>query len=219
MTTIGQRLSPAAALPLRRLKRLTDIGFSLTALLLLSPLLIAVVAAALIEQLLSRRARGPLLYREHRVSRGVVFEILKFRIVVAASIEEARQCGEPWSLRQLEDDPGNLTTCGRYLKKWYLDELPQLVNVLRGDMSLVGPRPWAVKEYREQLARGEDTKGLVPCGLFGPVQAAKGTAYDTVALETDYIESYRAMGTLALFRHDVANVYRGLRVLREGKGI
>jgi lipopolysaccharide/colanic/teichoic acid biosynthesis glycosyltransferase len=120
-------------------KRVLDKGVAVVLGVLLAPVFAVALAAMGLDMLRVRRDRGPWLYRERRVSRGREFDLLKFRTLrrdVLASRE-----GEAHA-RLLEADTANLTWAGRrVLKPWYLDELPQLLNVLRGDMSLVGPRP------------------------------------------------------------------------------
>jgi len=112
------------------LKRLFDLVFSLIGVLLLSPMF--VLAAILIKL----DSPGPVLYRGTRVGRGgKPFKMLKFRTMVA----DAEKVG---ALATPEGDP-RVTRVGRFLRKYKLDELPQLFNVLKGEMSLVGPRPEA----------------------------------------------------------------------------
>src|SRR4051794_36608305 len=98
----------------------------------------------------SRRDRGAFLYREPRISRGRPFGLLKFRALRRAALEQMRR--EGGHARLYEADSNNLTWAGRrLLKPWYLDELPQLLNVVRGDLSLVGPRPWPPDMVRRQV--------------------------------------------------------------------
>src|SRR5215218_8073093 len=119
-------------------KRLLDLVVSAFLLLLASPVVAVVLLAFAIDVLLSQRDRGGILYRERRVSRGRTFDLLKFRTLRRDVLERTGGHARPH-----EADPANLTWVGRrVLKPWYLDELPQLLNVLRGDISLVGPRPW-----------------------------------------------------------------------------
>lgn len=121
------------------MKRLFDITASATALVLLSPLL---VATAILVKLTSR---GPVLFKQERVGLlGRKFHMLKFRSMVSNAEElKARlmaaneQSGPVFKMRH---DP-RITAVGRFIRKYSIDELPQLVNVLRGDMSIVGPRP------------------------------------------------------------------------------
>ena len=123
------------------LKRVMDIVGSLCALLSLSPLL------ALIAALIRLDSRGPVLFRQERIGLGGrCFRMLKFRTMGVdadrrkAELAHLNHTGDP-RLFKIPDDP-RVTRVGRWLRKWSLDELPQLWNVLRGDMSLVGPRPF-----------------------------------------------------------------------------
>lgn len=111
-------------------KRLFDIAFSVSCLILLAPLL------GLVWIAVRMTSRGPAIYKGCRVGKqGVDFEILKFRTMWHLPTEQ---------LTTALDDP-RITTLGRWLRRYKLDELPQLVNVLRGEMSIVGPRP----EFRQ----------------------------------------------------------------------
>lgn len=110
------------------LKRLFDIVFSLLGLILLSPLFIIIAAAIKLE------SRGPVFYRGIRVGRyGKPFKIFKFRSMV----ENAEKMGAD----STSADDMRVTRCGRLIRKFKLDELSQLINVLIGEMSIVGPRP------------------------------------------------------------------------------
>jgi lipopolysaccharide/colanic/teichoic acid biosynthesis glycosyltransferase len=119
------------------LKRTLDLIIALLGLVLLSPLLIAIAIWVRFS------SPGPILYAGARVGRGgVPFRMLKFRTMV---VNADRIGGSSTSA-----DDARLTSAGRFLRRFKLDELPQLINVLRGDMSFVGPRPqveWAVKLY------------------------------------------------------------------------
>jgi len=123
------------------LKWLFDILFSLLGLLISSPLLL------LIACLIKREDRGPIFYRGVRVGRfGKPFRIFKFRTMVV----NAEKLGGPSTA---DDDP-RITKIGRLLRKYKLDELPQLINVLRGEMSFVGPRP-EVQHYVDMFTEKE----------------------------------------------------------------
>ena len=134
----------------RLIKRLIDIAGSLTALTLLSPLFLAIAIA------IKLTSKGPVLFKQKRIGQyGVWFTFLKFRsmyVLNDAKIhqeyvrrfisgkEECKQSDDNGGVYKLKDDP-RITTVGRFLRRTSLDELPQLFNVLRGEMSLVGPRP------------------------------------------------------------------------------
>lgn len=139
------RLPGAAAMPQRRakftwwLKCLFDRLATISLLVVLLPVLVGL--AALIKVF----SPGPIFFRQWRVGRrGQLFQILKFRTMIAEAEQLHHQLMQNQSgLHKLEHDP-RLTPIGYWLRKYSLDELPQLVNVLRGEMSLVGPRPWAL---------------------------------------------------------------------------
>jgi lipopolysaccharide/colanic/teichoic acid biosynthesis glycosyltransferase len=115
------------------LKRFFDILFSAIGIILLAPL-VAILALAI-----KKSSSGPVLYRGMRVGRGgKLFRMLKFRTMVVNAEALGGSCTS-------DDDP-RITSIGRRLRKYKLDELPQLLNVLRGEMSFVGPRP-EVKQY------------------------------------------------------------------------
>ncbi len=124
--------------------------------------------------------------------------------------------------RLLEADAENLTWAGRrVLKPWYLDELPQLVNVLRGQMSLVGPRPWPVSMVRDQVARGFDYRNRVVAGWTGPAQVEKGVTEPAgyAALDIAYVEKCRSSSWSDLLRLDLGILRRTVTVLARGEGL
>lgn len=123
------------------IKRIFDVIVSAIGLIILSPLMLV------IAYLIKREDGGPVFYRGVRVGRyGKPFRIYKFRTMVV----DAEKLGGPSTA---DDDP-RITRIGRVLRKYKLDELPQLINVLKGEMSLVGPRP-EVKFYVDMLSEEE----------------------------------------------------------------
>jgi lipopolysaccharide/colanic/teichoic acid biosynthesis glycosyltransferase len=114
-------------------KRLMDVVFSLVGLLVLSPLML------LIAVLMKQSSPGPVLYAGTRIGRfGKPFRLFKFRTMVV----NADKIGGPSTA---DDDP-RVTRVGRVLRRYKLDEIPQLINVLKGEMSFVGPRPEVASE-------------------------------------------------------------------------
>jgi lipopolysaccharide/colanic/teichoic acid biosynthesis glycosyltransferase len=133
------------------MKRIYDIIVSLLGLLVLSPFLL------IIATLIKSEDKGPIFYRGERVGRcGRRFPIFKFRTMVA----NAERLGGPSTA---DDDP-RITRIGKILRKLKLDELPQLINILRGEMSLVGPRP-EVKYYVDMFTEEEKAILSVPPGI------------------------------------------------------
>jgi exopolysaccharide biosynthesis polyprenyl glycosylphosphotransferase len=131
----------------RSLKRLFDIFASAAALVVLSPLLVAVAV------LIKLTSKGPLFFKQKRVGlHGRPFHMFKFRSMIANAEElqeklraQNEQTGPVFKIR---NDP-RITPIGRFIRKYSIDELPQLINVLRGDMSIVGPRPPVPQEVAQ----------------------------------------------------------------------
>lgn len=191
----------------------------ITAAILLAPCLpiVALCAAAIkIEGLFDRNARGPVFFREQRISRGRVIELIKFRTLTAAAL--ASLGTGPTHIATLERR-GHVTRAGRVIRQWYLDELPQLWNIVRGDMFLVGTRPYPLELYEAELARGITRKRDMPAGLVGPVQAHKGTEVDELALDASYWEAFRDLSAWRLLLLDIRLVVRSLRVQLEHRGL
>ena len=201
-------------------KRFEDKSIATVLLLVLSPVFASVYGAMAIDMALSRRDRGPWLYRERRVSRGREFDLLKFRTLRCDVL--ARTEGAEAHVRLYEADESNLTWAGRrVLKPWYLDELPQLFNVLRGDMSLVGPRPWPPSMVRDQAANGMNYRNEVIAGLTGPAQIQKGVTESAGYAELDlaYVEACQTSTRSGLVRRDIGILWRTLAVLSRGEGL
>jgi lipopolysaccharide/colanic/teichoic acid biosynthesis glycosyltransferase len=130
-------------------RRALDLVGASLALLVVSPLLLVAALVIVLED------RGPVLYRQRRVGKdGEEFELLKLRTMVVG----AEKAGAGWAVN--EGDP-RITTVGRGLRRLSLDELPQLWNVVRGEMSLIGPRPtlaYQVERYTPRQRRRLDVK-------------------------------------------------------------
>jgi lipopolysaccharide/colanic/teichoic acid biosynthesis glycosyltransferase len=208
------------AVPYPLAKNVTDKGISGALLVLLSPVFAVAYVGIGLDRVFAPRDRGPLLYRERRISRGREFDLFKFRTLRTTALEQQRH--EEAHARLLENDAENLTWAGRrILKPWYLDELPQLFNVLRGDMSLVGPRPWPASMVRAQVERGLDYRNHVMPGWTGPVQVQKGIVDPAGYAELDlaYVEACRRWSGLKLARYDIGILWRTVKVLARGEGL
>jgi exopolysaccharide biosynthesis polyprenyl glycosylphosphotransferase len=159
----GFGLSPSS----RFMKRAFDVVIGTVLWVILGPLLLAIALA------ISLGSPGPVLFRQTRVGRHErKFEMLKFRTMVTDAearkrgLLERNEAAPP--LFKIADDP-RTTRLGRFLRRYSLDELPQLLNVLRGDMSLVGPRPLIVEEDRLFSGWQRERHNVAP-GVTGPWQ-------------------------------------------------
>jgi lipopolysaccharide/colanic/teichoic acid biosynthesis glycosyltransferase len=199
-------------------KQILDKTVAAVLLALLSPFIVVVLIVIAGDLLLVRRDRGPLLYREPRISRGRVFGLIKFRTLRMDVLAQMTRAGS--HARLYEADRKNLTWAGRrLLKPWYLDELPQLVNVLKGDISLVGPRPWPPEMVARQVREGFAYRNEVVAGLTGPAQVTKGTGRRFADLDLDYVSSCRSLGGWKLVRLDLALLADTVRVMARGEGL
>lgn len=186
-------------------KRAADIVAAALGLVLLSPLL-AFIA------LMVRRDGGPALFRQERVGLdGRAFAMLKFRTMVVDAEERLTGLLDRTDgngvLFKMKDDP-RVTPFGRWLRRYSIDELPQLVNVLRGEMSLVGPRPplaSEVQRYSDHVRR----RFLVKPGITGLWQVSGRSDLsweDTVRLDLYYVENWSAAGDLMILWRTVRTV-------------
>jgi len=196
-------------------KRLLDLVVAGVLLVVFLPVLLVVLVAFALDVLLSPRDRGGLFFRETRISRGRTFGLLKFRTLRSDVLE--RSGGHA---RLLEADAANLTWIGRrLLKPWYVDEVPQLWNVLRGDISLVGPRPWPPELVERQRAEGLTYRDELTAGLTGTAQITKGSEQRYADLDLAYAEQCRRLGSWALVRYDVQILVRTIGVIARGQGL
>jgi len=191
------------------LKRLLDIVVSTLVLVVLSPLLLAVAGAINVD------SRGPVIFSQWRAGQhGRRFRMHKFRTMVRNAEELLPQLvrldelAEP--VFKLERDP-RTTRVGRWLRRWSVDELPQLVNVLRGEMSLVGPRPEQV-EFVERYSSEQRSRLAVKPGVTGPMQVYGRGALgldERLAVENDYIENLSLGRDLRILGMTASAVLRG----------
>ncbi len=183
VTVLGVR-RPGLSRGARLCKRSMDVAGASLCLLVLAPLIALVAIAIKLD------SSGPVFFRQQRVGRdGEVFGILKFRSMVAdaeAQRSLLESLNETSGNFKLTSDP-RVTRVGRFLRRCSIDELPQIINVLKGEMSLVGPRPLILAEDRLIEGRHRDRLHLAP-GITGPWQVL-GPARPPLSemVKTDYL--------------------------------
>lgn len=184
-------------------KRVLDIVFSATLLVLLSPLLAAV---AVVIRLTSG---APVLFRQRRPGlNGAPFTLLKFRSMTIESDASGKAL----------PDASRLTSVGRLLRRTSLDELPELFNVLRGDMSLVGPRP-LLMEYLPRYSPEQNRRHLVRPGITGLAQVEGRNLLsweEKFRLDTDYVDHVSLAADVAILCRTVVAVITGRGISQQG---
>ena len=206
------------SVPAQRVKRVVDALIAGALLVAASPVAAVAAGAMGVDMLLCRSDRGRFLYSERRISAGREFDLLKLRTVREAALAGLDEPGG--HARLLEADVANLTWAGRHvLKPWYLDELPQLVNVLRGEMSLVGPRPWPRSLVERQLGRDVDYRLRVQAGWTGPAQVSKGKDVGFEPLDLEYVALCERASAWELVRYDLDILGRTVKTLLRGEGL
>jgi lipopolysaccharide/colanic/teichoic acid biosynthesis glycosyltransferase len=196
-------------------KRALDLLVAGALLALLLPVIALVLLTFALDALLVPRDRGGLFYREPRISRGRTFELLKFRTLKRDVLGRAGGHARPH-----EAESENLTWVGRrFLKPWYADEIPQLLNVLRGDISLVGPRPWPPHMVERQRQEGLTYRDEVTAGLTGPAQVSKGSGRQFADLDLLYVDRLRSLSSWGLLRYDLEILLRTVAVIVRGQGL
>jgi len=202
--------------PRRAMKRMIDVGFAVVALVVLSP----VMALAAIAVRLS--SPGGILFRQDRVGMdGRPFRMLKFRTMYAG-VDSAKH--REYVLDLIKADPENetkpglykldgdprVTKVGTFLRKLSIDELPQLFNVLRGDMSIVGPRPslpYELEAYEDWHRRRCDVRpGMT--GLWQVSGRSKLNYHEMVRLDLTYIETWSPLRDLIIILQTIPAVFR-----------
>ncbi len=201
------------------IKRLFDIVFSLTVLIITSPILL------IIALLIKLTDGGTIFYIQERPGlNGRKFRLIKFRTmypnneeILKKYLKENPKAREEWeNYRKLKTYDPRVTLIGRFLRKYSLDELPQFFNVLKGDMSIVGPRPYIEKEFNEYNIPEEVRKKIlsVKPGITGLWQVEKrneSTFMERVKMDLKYIERQS-------FWLDLKIILKTIRVMLTGKG-
>ena len=189
------------------IKRVFDWLAAALILTILSPLMICVALAIKIL------TPGPIFFRQWRVgARGKLFRVYKFRTMrVDAENFHHKVMGTQNGLHKLEVDP-RVTSIGKWLRKFSIDELPQLINVLRGEMSLVGPRPWALYDALRLGDAGRARLNAIP-GITGSWQVAgRSTLLDLEAVtkwDLEYLNSWSLTKDLKILLLTIPKVLSG----------
>ena len=192
------------------IKRLLDIIGSLCALIISSPILLGVAIAIKLDD------GGPVFFSQTRIGlHGKPFKMYKFRSMVTNAEELKKKLAEETGqedqfIFKMKDDP-RITKVGHFIRKTSLDEFPQFYNVLKGDMSLVGPRP-ALPEEVARYGSLYSARLLVKPGITGPWQVSGRSDLSqeqSEYLDVSYIENWSIAGDLAILAKTVMVIFTG----------
>ena len=219
-TNIKMQIKNIQKIPIPKAKRLFDIILAVFLLTIFLPLFILILLAIFIDHILRGKIFAPLFYKEIRISQGRPFKFVKFNVFKPNVIAEMKKNQEFIHTKKLEHDHKSLTKIGQVVQKIYLDELPQLFNVIKGNMSMVGPRPVNQENYQKILNQGITTKTIVKAGLTGNYQSHKGEpGMNQEQLDREYINFCLNNPFWKIILMDIKIIFRTLSVIFKAKGI
>jgi len=202
-------------------KRFFDVIFSNCVLVLTAPLMLCIMLAIKLD------SRGPIFYRHRRImATGREFECLKFRTMYVDAdrqleqlLKDDAELAAEWKKNyKLKNDP-RITRVGRFLRRTSLDEFPQFINVLRGEMSVVGARPIVGRELEEYYkGKGEQSAGRyvsMKPGITGPWQVMKRNDMESYQERVDLDDWYVLNYSLG---YDIKIIFKTIRCMFNGKG-
>ena len=197
----------------RAIKRIIDIIGALVGCIVLIPLTICIWIANMIA-----KDNGPVFYVQKRIGKdGKVFKMYKYRSMVVNAdrklkrylLDNPEANEEFMEFRKLKDDP-RITSVGKFIRKTSLDEFPQFINVLKGDMSLVGPRPYL---RREKRAMGKAYKEIIKTkpGLTGPWQVngrSEISLKERMKMDIEYMQNESLISDMKFVLKTVTNIFK-----------
>jgi lipopolysaccharide/colanic/teichoic acid biosynthesis glycosyltransferase len=208
-----------STLPPRFFKTTFDKLASFTLLTLSLPVFLLLKLVFIVEGWLIPENKGPLFFYYNGISAGKVIRKYKIRLIKEKYIDPEGAKRHDWIAYSSEWMPESRTYAGRFVKKFYLDELPQFWSVLKGDMSIVGPRPLSVLHYERDRAQGNVTRFLLRGGLLGLGHINKGTSeMGNPIYEYEYVDQYIKRSSFALLCLDLWVIWKGVLVIIKGGG-
>ncbi len=195
------------------IKRCFDVLMSSVALVLTSPVFIVTALAIKVED------GGPIFYTQNRIGRNKKeFQIYKFRSMVTNASEIHEQMKQEYGVTEVSFKPENdprITKVGRFIRRTCIDELPQLINIIKGDMSIVGPRPLPTYEYiseQEEYGTTYDQRYTVPQGLTCTWQISNRSEVDfakRMQMDCQYAEKISIGKDVLLILQTVFAIIKG----------
>ena len=196
-----------------------DNVFSFFILLFVIPILFFLKILYILEGLFFPENRGPMLFYYWGISGGKKIKKWKLRLIKQKFIDEQGAKNGEWIAYSAEWTPESRTYIGSFVKKWYLDELPQFWSVLIGDMSIVGPRPLSVMHYERDKMQGNNVRSILKGGMLGLGHINKGTSeMGNSIYEYEYIDEYMKRSEIGILKLDLWIIWKGVKLILKGGG-
>mgnify|MGYP001196467797 CR=1 FL=1 len=200
-------------------KLIFDKTLSLFFLVLSSPIMLVIKFAYFIEGLIIKENSGPVFFYYWAISSGKKIKKWKIRLIKEKYIDKEKAKNHEWLAYAAEWNSDSRTYVGAFVKKWYLDELPQFWSIFKGDMSFVGPRPLSELHYKRDLNQGNVSRRLIRGGLLGLGHINKGTEeMGNPLYEYEYIDQCLKRNSLSILLLDIYVIFEGLKLVLKGGG-
>ena len=203
----------------RKFKRFIDIFFSLNFLFMTFPFILFFISIYLIEMLFVKSSRGYLFYYYFSMSAGKKFKKYKIRTIKKSYIDKNLDSIHKWGAHKAEWNNEALTYTGKFIKLFYLDEVPQFYNILKGDISLIGPRALSEEHYMADIKQGNNYRKVITAGLIGLGHANKGTnEMGNPKYEYEYLDSYINNSFYQFYFLEIKIIYKSILLVLKGGG-
>ena len=203
----------------RYLKLFFDKIIAIFFLMFSLPVLVLLKIAYVIEGLIIKENSGHMFFYYWAISKGKKIKKWKIRLIKESYIDPIGAKNHEWIAFSAEWTPESRTYVGAFVKKWYLDEIPQFWSVLIGDMSIVGPRPLSELHFNRDKNQGNISRSLLKGGMLGLGHINKGTdKMGDATFEYEYIDEYIKRSPLKLLLLDVWIIWKGILLIFKGGG-